>query len=85
MTIWALTVQLGDRLKSEIKLDDLLTLIPVRLDSMDPLAIELSAIINHSLDQYSFFPKIQWLFSPTAFPMGRLKEFYRGDFSKSEV
>jgi hypothetical protein len=52
---------------------------------MDPLAIELSNIINQALHQYSLFPQIQWLFAPGSFPMGRLREFYRGDFGKKQI
>ncbi len=52
---------------------------------MDPLAIELAAIINKALEGYSLFPKIQWVFLPNCSPMGRLKEFYRASFSKKEI
>ena len=52
---------------------------------MDPLCIELATIINKKLEVYSMFPKIQWTFAPNYFPAGRLKEFYKPNFSKNEV
>lgn len=39
MTIWTIINQLNDDLKKSINLEDLLTIIPIKLDSMDPMML----------------------------------------------
>ena len=78
MTLWSVNKQLGDHLPEVIKLDHVLELIPVKIESADPLALELTLNINTSLKKYSLFPKITNNNTDSAnFPLGRLKEFYR--------
>lgn len=46
ITIWGVLHHLGPNLKSSINLEDLLTLIPVQLESTDPLALKIATKIN---------------------------------------
>lgn len=39
MTIWTILNQLNDDLKKSINLEDLLTIIPIKLESMDPMML----------------------------------------------
>jgi hypothetical protein len=49
LVLWATIKQLGENLKKEINLEQLLTLIPVKIESTEPLAIELSLNISFML------------------------------------
>lgn len=39
MAIWTIINQLNDDLKRSINLEDLLTIIPIKLESMDPMML----------------------------------------------
>lgn len=76
LAIWGVTNQLRASLKSSVSLDELLTLIPVHLESSDPLVNKLAESINGQLKPYSLFPKIQAKpIAETNLP-SKLKEFY---------
>lgn len=74
MALWSVTRQLGSRLEKDIDLVKLLDLIPLKIESGDPLAMELAININAYLKPFSMFPKIAFpSFNPGTFPMGRFK------------
>jgi hypothetical protein len=86
MTLWAVLNQLGARTDKEIDLIAMLEIFPVKIESADPLALELSLNINAALKDSGLFPKISCpLLNAENFPAGRLKEFYGRNFSESPI
>lgn len=58
MVMWSVIRQSKDVLEKEIGTMKIMEIIPVKLQSRDPLPIELSRNINAALKSYSLFPKI---------------------------
>jgi len=58
MTLWAVNKQLGSELEHTIDLEEMLLIIPIKMQSLDPLAIELAVNLNSALKDFSFLPKI---------------------------
>jgi hypothetical protein len=63
--------------------DGLKDIYPSKLNSMDPLFIELALNINHKSLKYKLPQKILYKFTAGVFPEGRLSEFYRHQSTKS--
>lgn len=68
-----------------INLTDLLGMIPVKVESADPLAIELATNINSAFKIFGYFPKIVCRSNDNSFPIGRLNEYYRKEYAKDTV
>lgn len=73
MMLWSINRQLEENLPNEVNMNSLLELIPLKIESGDPLAMELALNINSALKNFDFFPKITYpVFNSASFPMGRL-------------
>jgi hypothetical protein len=79
MLIWT-AIQYYD---CRIVADGLKGIYPSKLNSLDPLVIELALNINQIFSQYKLPQKIKYHFTPGVFPEGRLSEFYRHQSTKS--
>ena len=73
MTLWSITKQIDSQLDKNIDMMKMFELIPVKVQSGDPFALELSLNINENVKKYEFFPTIKCPVSCQEFPVGRLK------------
>ena len=81
MTLWSTIKQMGSHLQKQIDIMKMFELFPVKVQSGDPLAYELSININADVHELDTFPTITCSgVGSEDFPMGRLKEFYGKKF-----
>ena len=58
MLLWSVVKQLGKRLETDIDLMKMFELFPVKVESGDPLALELALNINVAVKNIGLFPTI---------------------------
>ena len=72
MLLWSVVRQMGKRLDQEVDLMKMFELFPVKVESGDPLALELSLNINAAVKHFGLFPTIALDKHKDNFPLGRL-------------